>query len=334
LLLSEIARRLGGSLRGRDLEISGAAPLDTAGVDEISLCTSERKLAALRRSKAGAVLLPKQVPQLLSEAPCPVVLVDDVRLALARLIDLLHPPPVSPPGISPRASLGEGARVPASCRVEAEACIGERAEIGERCHIGAGVVVGEGAVVGDDCFIAPGAIIASGCRLGRRVRIGAGTIIGSEGFGLASEEGRPRTIRAVGTVVIEDEVEIGANCTIARATLGETRLGRGCRLDDQVHIGHNCLLEEGVIIAAQSGIGGSVRIGRGAILGGQVGVADHVEIGAGAQIGARSAVAGNVPEGARVAGYPAVAIEEWLGERVLLRRLRRRTKTKKDRKES
>jgi UDP-3-O-[3-hydroxymyristoyl] glucosamine N-acyltransferase len=334
LLLSEIARRLGGSLRGRDVEISGAAPLETAGSGEISLCTSERNLSALRRSKAGAVLLPQDAPQLLSAAPCPAVLVDDVRLALARLLDLLHPRPAPPAGISPRASVGEGARVPASCRIEAGASIGERADLGERCYVGAGAVVGEGVVVGDDCFIAPGAIIAPGCRLGRRVRIGAGTVIGSEGFGLASEAGRPRTIRAAGTVVIEDEVEIGSNCTIARATLGETRLGRGCRLDDQVHIGHNCLLEEGVIIAAQSGIGGSVRIGRGAILGGQVGVADHLTIGAGAQIGARSAVAGNVPEGARVAGYPAVAVEEWLGERVLLRRLRRRSRKKKERKES
>lgn len=324
--LQEIAERLGGKLCGLDAEVERVRPLEAAGPGDLSLCTNLRQQRALKATRATGVLLPERSRQLAEAAPCPAVLVADVRLALARCIGWLHPPATWAAGIQPGAWVEPSAQVAPSARVEAGARVEENAHLGEGTRICSGAVIARGAWVGRDCLIGYRAVVGPGCRLGDRVRIGAGSVVGSDGFGVLLSGGKPQSIPQIGTVVIEDDVEVGANCTIARATLGETRIGRFCRLDDQVHIGHNCRLEEGVVMAAQCGLSGSVHIGQGAVFGGQAGVADHLHIGEGAQIGARAGVATHVPAGARVAGYPAKDVTQWLAELMQLGRLRRRQK--------
>lgn len=168
-------------------------------------------------------------------------------------------------------------------------------------------------VIGEGCSIAPSAVILPRVRIGARVTIGPGAVIGAPGFGFTADpDGVLRPIPQLGGVVIEDDVHIGALCTIACGTLGPTVLRRGVKLDAQVHIGHNCELGENTVIAAQSGLAGSVVVGRGVLMGGQVGVADHLRIGDGARIAAKSGVIGDVPAGGTVAGYPAVERGRWL----------------------
>jgi len=325
LALSEISRRLGAELLGGDTEVGAMAPLDSAGPEDLSLCVNQRLLAALRRTRAGGVLMESRAGRkMVDSSPCPVILVGDLRLALARVLAWLYPRQSPPAGIMPGALVASEARVDPRARIEAGAVIGPGAVIGAGTLVGSGACVGAEVEVGRDCLIGANAVIEPGCRLGERVRLGAGVVIGAAGFGVATGPQGPESIPQVGGVVIEDEVELGANCTVDRATLGVTRIGRGCKLDDQVHVGHNAVIEPGCVIAAQCGISGSVHIGAGAVLGGQVGVADHAVIGAGAQIGAKSGVAGTVPAGARVAGIPAIEVGKWLSGLMRLRRLGRR----------
>jgi UDP-3-O-[3-hydroxymyristoyl] glucosamine N-acyltransferase len=177
----------------------------------------------------------------------------------------------------------------------------------------AGDAPADDPVIGEGCQIGRGAVIMPRVRLGARVRIGAGAVIGDAGFGFASgPDGAMRAIPHLGGVVIEDDVHIGALCTISAGTLAPTTIKRGAKLDAQVHVGHNCEIGEGTIIAAQTGIAGSVVIGRGVLMGGQVGVADHISIGDGARVAAKSGVIGDVPARATVAGYPAVERQRWL----------------------
>ena len=166
--------------------------------------------------------------------------------------------------------------------------------------------------IGKDCWIGVGVVLADGSELGCDVVVGAGTVIGSDGFGFLPRQGGLTKIRQVGRVVIEDGVEIGANCCIDRATLGTTRVGMGTKIDNLVQVGHNVTIGRAVVIAAQTGIAGSTAIGDGVMLGGQVGIADHLEIGEGARVAAKSGVISNIPPGSTVAGYPAIERVRWL----------------------
>jgi UDP-3-O-[3-hydroxymyristoyl] glucosamine N-acyltransferase len=281
------------------------AALEEAGPSDLTLCFDRRRIPDLKKTRAAAVILPKGVPILQSAAPCAALLVDEPRLALARVLELFHPEPESAGGVR------EGARVEAG------------AKLGQGTCVATGAVIETGAVIGADCRIGPNAVVCSGCTLGDRVILGPGAVIGSCGFGFAPDGKGVRKIPQVGRVVIEDDVEIGANTTVDRATLGETRIGRGTKIDNLVQVGHNVSIGKNVLIAAQVGLSGSVAIEDGAVLGGQVGVADHVVIGAGAQVGAKSGVGTHVAPGARVAGYPAVEVRRWLENAFLWRRVRR-----------
>jgi UDP-3-O-[3-hydroxymyristoyl] glucosamine N-acyltransferase len=303
--LAEIGARLGAELIGVDAQVSGVASLEDAGPSDVTVCFDRRRAQELKRTKAAGVIIPRRAIALQEVAPCAVLLVDEPRLALARVLEHFHPEP------EVEGLVREGARVEPG------------ASVGVRTIVSAGAVIESGAVVGDDCRIGSNAVVASGCTLGNRVILGPGAVIGSCGFGFVPEGDGVRKIPQVGGVVIEDDVEIGANTTVDRATLGATRIGKGTKIDNLVQVGHNVSIGRNVLIAAQVGLSGSVRIEDGAVLGGQVGVADHVVIGAGAQVGAKSGVGTHVPPGARVAGYPAVEVQHWLENAFLWRRVRK-----------
>jgi UDP-3-O-[3-hydroxymyristoyl] glucosamine N-acyltransferase len=327
LRLSQLAAAVGGELQGADGVVERILPLDSAGPDALGVCLDARRAERLPATRAAGVLLPRALLDGWgARAPCALILVADARLALARALVRLQPEPPPEPGLHPTACVSGSARVDSSARVEPQAVLEAGAEIGPGCLVGAGAVVQAGARLGAGCRLGPRVVVGPGCRLGAQVRVGAGSVLGSEGFGLARDEhGQAVRIPQVGGLEIEDDVELGALCSVARGTLEPTRIGRGAMLDDQVHVGHNAQIGAGVVIAAQTGLAGSVTVEAGAVLGGQVGVADHVRIGRGAQVGGQSGVATNVPPGARVAGYPAVPVRAWLVGLKALRRLARRS---------
>ncbi|RME19289.1 MAG: UDP-3-O-(3-hydroxymyristoyl)glucosamine N-acyltransferase [Deltaproteobacteria bacterium] len=312
LRLSEIASRVGAELRGPDAAVTGAASLDDAGPDDLSLCVNLKYLAALKATRAGAVIVPRGNTTLIEAAPCATLLAEKPRLVLARVLDMLYPRAQEQPGIDGGAKVAESAQVAGSARIEAGAVVCAGAFVGERTIVRAGAVIAEGAVVGADCEIGYNAVVCRDCSIGNGVVIGPGSVVGAPGFGVVEGDSGPESIPQVGRVVVEDGARIGANCTIDRATMGVTRIGRRCHIDDQVHVGHNVVMGPGCVIAAQCGISGSVRIGSGVMLGGQVGVADGAQIGDGAMVGGKSGVVGVVEPAKRVAGIPAVDANEWL----------------------
>lgn len=308
LALQALARLLDAELlqaQDPSWSLDGVAPLDEAGPRQLSLIRNFRHIRSLKATRAGAVLCANR--RLAGHAPCPVLLVGDLSRALASCLEHFHHQ-VEAPGIMEGARVDDGARLGPDCRVEPGAWIERGAKLGAACHVGAN------------------SVIRGCCTLGDGVRVGPGTVLGAPGFGLWRQGGQAHRVPQVGGVVIEDDVELGARCTVDRATLGCTRIGAGSKLDAAVHVGHNVHIGCGVVIAAQSGLSGSVRIEDGAVLGGKVGVADHVVIGAGAQVGAGSGVGSHVPAGARVAGYPAVPVERWLGDLLRQRRGRGRAR--------
>jgi UDP-3-O-[3-hydroxymyristoyl] glucosamine N-acyltransferase len=211
------------------------------------------------------------------------------------------------------ASLLESITAPRVPRRSPVAVVEPGASVGRRVDIGAGAVVLDGCAVGDDCVVGPNAVLYGGVRLGARVSVGAGAVVGRPGFGwVTGGDGVVRRMPQLGGVVVEDDVEIGALATVDAGTLSPTRLGRGCKLDAHVHVGHNVVIGAGVIVAAQAGFAGSARLGDGVLVGGQAGVADHVVVGPGARLAAKAGVIGNIPPGTAVAGYPAVERVRWL----------------------
>jgi UDP-3-O-[3-hydroxymyristoyl] glucosamine N-acyltransferase len=226
-------------------------------------------------------------------------------VALAALVDLFHPQKPVTAGVDPRASVAPSARIAREATVHAYACVGEGASVGARSVLHPGVYLGEGASVGEDCVLWPHVVLREGCRVSNRVTIHAGAVLGADGFGFARKDGKFVKIRHVGIVLVEDDVEIGANATIDRGTLGSTLIRRGVKIDNLVHVAHNVEIGEDSAMAAQVGISGSTVIGKRVLMGGQVGLVDHLTIGDDAVLIAQSGVIGDVPEGATVSGYPA-----------------------------
>lgn len=310
--LGELARLVEGEVMGDpDLPIRGVAELERAGPGEIAFVAGTAALPSARASGAGALIVPLDLEPL----GRPVIRVRDPHLAVARLLRVFHPLPAFPPGIHPTAVVAPSARVDPAATVLAYAVVGEGSVIGPRAVLFPHVFVGAGCEVGEGSVLYPHVVLREAVRVGRGVIIHAGTVIGADGFGYVFDGSRHQKIPQVGRVVIEDDVEIGANVAIDRATLGETVVRRGTKIDNLVQIGHNTVVGSDVIIVAQTGISGSCRIGDRAVLGGQVGIADHVEIGEGAQIAAKSGVHKDVPAGEAVLGYPALPLA--LGRRVL-----------------
>jgi UDP-3-O-[3-hydroxymyristoyl] glucosamine N-acyltransferase len=321
LTLKKIADAISADLVGDDLTVEGVATLEEADANQVSFCFDQRKLSELHETKAAAVVVPKKSKEIQEQAPCSVLLVEQPRLALSKLLEVFYPPRKIVSGIQPGAFVDSAAIVDSSVRVEPGARIEAGVEIKAGTLISSGVVVSAETSIGQDCRIGPNSVIGRNCRIGNRVVLAPAVVVGSDGFGFVTDGEQAKKIPQIGNVIIEDDVEIGAGTTIDRATLGTTRIGAGTKIDNLVQVGHNVEIGKNVIIAAQVGLSGSVIIGDRVVLGGQVGVADHIKIGPGAQVGAKSGVGSHVPAGARVAGYPAVPIRQWLKNVFIFRRL-------------
>ena len=324
--LREIAEAVGARLIGDpQVDISGVASIASASPDDIVFVDDEKHLAAALESQAGAVIAGKFAA---SAPPThPLLISDHPKLAFARAARFLLSADVGPKGnVHPTAVIPDSAVLAPTVRVEARAVIGERVRIGENTRIGAGSSVGAGVIIGRDCQIYPNVTIYSGTILGDRVIVHSGAVLGSDGFGYVREPntGRYEKFPQVGRLVIEDDVEIGANTTIDRGALDETRIRRGTKLDNLVHIGHNCQIGEDVVIAAQTGLSGSITIENGAILGGQVGIGEHARIGEGVMVGGQGGILPNkILRGKGVAfwGTPAQPLRQYLKQLATLARL-------------
>ena len=300
--LGALAAALGATLDGDPAQVvTGVAPLDAAGPGDVSFLTDARYRKVARTSRAGALVAGTDIEPL---GPA-MLRVAHPQRALVHLLGLFHPPPPAAPGVHASAVVAADARIDATAAIGALAVVAAGAVIAAGTRVYPLAYVGAGAHVGEESVIHPGVVVGDGVRLGRRVVVHAGAVIGSDGFGYVFADGAHRKIPQVGTVVIEDDVEIGANATIDRATLGVTIVRRGTKIDNLVQIGHNVEVGEHSILVAQVGISGSSRLGHGVVLGGQVGVADHVTIGDGVMGGAQSGLHEDVEPGARLLGSPA-----------------------------
>jgi UDP-3-O-[3-hydroxymyristoyl] glucosamine N-acyltransferase len=326
ITLAEIAERIGAKLVGPDATVSGVATLEDAGPSQLSLCFDRRRINQLKETQAAGVLVPARAKVLIDQATCPVLLVENPRLALARVLEYFLPSITAQAGIADGAWVDPNAEIADSACIQTGALVGAGTTVGARTQVESGVVIGKDVVIGQDCEIGANTVIKDGCVLGNRIILGPSVVIGSAGFGFVTDGDRYRRMPQIGNVVIEDDVEIGANTTVDRGTLGATRIGSGTKIDNLVQVGHNVVIGRRVIIAAQVGLSGSVTIEDGAVLGGQAGVADHIVIGKNAEIGAKSGVGSHIPEGARVAGYPAMEVNDWLRSVFHWRRMHRRPK--------
>lgn len=323
--LGEIADAIGASLVGdRAAVVTGVASLKAATPDDIVFVEEPRNLEQAASSAACAMIAGNFAGERAGGKP--VLISDQPRLAFARAARLLQTAAFDA-GVHPTAVV-EG-RIGEGVSVGARAVIQMGATIGERTSIGCGAVIGEGVKVGRDCLIYPNVTIYPGTQLHDRVIVHAGAVLGSDGFGYVrdAKTGRYEKFPQCGRLVIEDDVEIGANATVDRGALDETRIRRGAKIDNLVHVGHNASVGQDVVIAAQTGLSGSAVIEDGVIIGGQVGIADHVRIEAGAILGAQSGIPSKkVIRGRGVVfwGTPARPIKEYLKELAVLARLARK----------
>ena len=302
--LEEIARRIEGELHGDgSIRIHGAAKIDAAQPGEITFLANPRYKEFLRTTRASAIIVDRKIK---TDIPLPHIVVDDAYFRFLQIFLEFHPPrEVLEPGIHPTAVIHPEAKIGKDVRIGAHVVIGRDCVVGDRTRILPNCVLMDGVKVGSDCLLYPLVSVREDCEIGNRVIIHNGAVIGSDGFGFAPHEGVYHKIPQVGRVVIEDDVEIGANCTIDRATMGETRIRRGAKLDNLVHIAHNVEVGEWTVMAAQAGISGSTKIGHHVMVGGQVGTVGHISIGNYVQIGAQSGVSKSIPDGEIVFGYPA-----------------------------
>ncbi len=328
--LGELALALGARLdpvEAGEISISSVGNARRAGAGRLLFAEGERSLSEAHASAAAAVLTTSALHALLPGRR-PVVLVPHPRWAFAKAAKLLRPPePFA--GVDPLASVHPSVAMPPEIEIGPFAVVAAGVQLGAGVRVGAGAVIGAGCVLGQGCRVYPRAVLYPGVVLGARVVVHAGAVLGSDGFGYAKNPGTGEYLQfpQQGGLVIEDEVEIGANTTIDRGALDETRVGRGTKLDSLVHLGHNVEVGADVVIAAQTGVSGSSRIGAGAVVAGQVGIADHVTIGTGAILGAQCGVPSHKQiqgPGVLFWGTPARPIAQYLRELATLARLSRR----------
>ncbi len=316
--LSELAEALGGTLHGDGtVEITGIAGIEEAVAGQVTFVSNKKYIPLAATTRASAILVEPDFP----ETPVATLRVADPYLAYARTIELFYKAPTYAPGIHPTA------------------VIDPTATIGERAHIGAYVVIGEGVTIGDDAtlhphvVIYPHVVVGNGfmahahsilrehCRIGDNVILQNGVVIGSDGFGFArTKEGWHKIVQS-GPAILEDSVEVQANSCIDRASIGETRIGRGVKIDNLVQVGHGSTVGENTLLCAQVGLAGSTEVGKNVILAGQVGVAGHLKIGDGAIATAQTGIPNDVPPGKTVSGSPAIDNLQWMKSVAIFGRL-------------
>lgn len=312
----ELAGLVGGRLTGNpETPVSGFASLEHAGGGDVTFAAGASWRARAKDTDAAVVVTDEPVEGLKGAQ----IIVPDPNLAFARIVEAMGRERArGSPGIHPSAVVDPGAGVHPEAAVRACAVVEAGASVGARSVIGAGAYVGHGTVVGEDCMLHPRAVLMHDVRLGDRVTVHSGAVIGADGFGYApTPEGTHQKIPQVGTVVLEDDVEIGANSCVDRARFDATRIRKGTKIDDLVMVAHNVQVGEHCLLAAQSGIAGSTRLDGHVVLGGHVGVAGHIRLGEGAQVGAYSGVGKDLPAGQAYVGIPAVPLKEGLRIRAL-----------------
>jgi UDP-3-O-[3-hydroxymyristoyl] glucosamine N-acyltransferase len=311
----ELASRVTGDVVGNpEVVVSGIASLASAGPGDLVYVDSAKHAGALATTKAGAAILPEGIDP---PAGLAAIRVRQPALAVAQALEILHPPERTFVGISPQAAVGKDVELGDGVAIGPHAYIGDNVRIGRGTEIHPNATIGRGSVVGEDCVLHAGVHIYDGMTIGNRVIIHAGAVIGADGFGYVQESlsassappdelVRHRKVRQIGRVVIEDDVEIGANTTIDRAALDVTRIGRGSKIDNLVQIGHNCRIGRHCIIVGQAGLSGSCVLGDYATIAGQAGLAGHLTVGARAVVGAQAGVTKDIPDGTYVLGSPAI----------------------------
>ncbi len=323
--LAELATRVGGRVEGDgSVRIERVMPLEEAGPADVSFYANKRYAAEFAATRAGAVIVGEGEPA----APGRNLLRSpNAYLAFARISTLFHPPREAVPEVSPRAVIRPGAVVDPSAEVQDLVHVGAGATVGARTILFPGVVIGDGARVGDDCILYPNVVIRERCVVGNRGILQPGAVVGGDGFGFAFDmEGdgsgpRHYKVPQSGIAVLEDDVELGANTCVDRATLGQTVIRKGAKIDNLVQLAHNVEIGPLSLLASQVGIAGSTKVGMGVGMAGQVGVVGHITIGDGARLGAQAGVPNSVPAGETYTGYPAQPHREWLREQAAIRNL-------------
>jgi UDP-3-O-[3-hydroxymyristoyl] glucosamine N-acyltransferase len=320
--LSELARLTGARVEEKfsDVEVTGAAGLDEAEPGHVTFLANPRYTPRVQTTRAAAVYLGEGVEP--GRDDIAALFTRDPYLAYTRALRLFHPEPLVEPGVHPTAVVDPTARLGEGVAVGACSVLGRDVRVGDGVRIFPNVTVYDGVTIGDGSVIHSGVALREGTIVGARVAIHNNSVVGSDGFGYAKdEEGRWLKIPQTGRVVIEDDVEIGAGTTIDCASVGETRIARGAKVDNLVQVGHSCAVGEDSLVCAQVGLAGSSRVGRRVILAGQVGVAGHLEIGDDVVLTAKSATSHNVPAGKVLSGIPAFDNREWLRSTAAFRRL-------------
>lgn len=319
LKLQEIAARLGCRLEGDGtVDIARVAGIESAGPGDLTFFANPKYAPQLRATRASAII----VGETAGDAPCAMLRSANPYLAFARAVELFAPPPSAAAGIHRLADIAASASIAPDASIAAFVSIAEGASVGARTIIYPHVTIGRDAAIGDDCVIHARVSVRERVRIGHRVVIQDGAVIGSDGFGFAHrEDGSHYKIPQAGGIVIEDDVEIGANTAIDRPAIGETRIGAGSKIDNLVQIAHGVRIGRNVLLAAQVGIAGSTTIEDGVTLAGQVGVAGHLTLGKGVIATAQSGIPNSVGPGAFISGYPAIDNREWLKASAIFRKL-------------
>jgi UDP-3-O-[3-hydroxymyristoyl] glucosamine N-acyltransferase len=316
--VAELAGRLGGEVEGdATASLVGVCGLEDAGPEHLSFLANRKYARALGTSRAGAVLVDRTT----RATGRTLIRCEDPYAAFARALALFNPQPWPEPGIDPRAAVAADAVLGAGVTVEAFAWIGPGARIGAGCWIEAGAYVGAGARLGERCRLMTGSVVYGESELGDRVWLNPGAVIGAEGFGFAPRRDGHVKIPQTGRAVLGADVEVGANSCVDRATMGDTVVGAGSKLDNLVQVGHGSHLGEGVLMAAYAGIAGSARIGRGVVFAAKSGASNHLVIGDGTVLAAQSLALSDQEPGAQLAGTPAIDRTTWQRASVAFARL-------------
>ena len=328
MTLGELAKRLECPLEGDDrIDVHRVAKIETAGPGDVTFLANPKYASLLATTKASAVIAGSGI----TGAPCAIIRSQAPYLTFARAAQLLFPDPKPEPGVHATAAIDKSAKVDPSATIGAFVAIGAGAHVGARTIVHPHTVIGPAAHVGADCILHAHVSIRERCRLGDRVIVQNGAVIGSDGYGFAQRpDGSHEKIPQAAPVVIEDDVEIGANTTIDRPAVGETRIQAGTKIDNLVQIGHGVVLGKHVLLAAQVGIAGSTIIGDHVVFGGQVGVGGHLKIGDKVKAVGQSGITNSVDAGMFVSGYPAIENSEWRRSAAVYRRLPEMRKQLKD----
>ena len=318
--LGEIAQRLGARLVGgnADIEIAGIAGIEDAGPRQLTFVSNSRYAAAARTTRASAVIVTEDFPAL----SAPTLRVKDPYLSFARALDFFYQPPQYSAGVHPAAVVHPNAKIGKNAHIAAYVVVAEDVTLGDDCVLLPHVVIYRGAKIGHHFLAHAHAVVREFCEIGNHVTLQNGVVVGGDGFGFAKDEkSHWRKIVQSGPTIIEDDVEIQSNACIDRASIGETRVERGAKIDNLVQVGHGSRVGQDALLCAQVGLAGSTKVGRDVVLAGQAGVAGHCRIGDGAIITAQSGVPNDVPDNAVFSGYPAMENKQWLRASAVFKRL-------------